>query len=248
MAFIQNHIPLYLKLYWKLRDEIFFQERLPGERMPTVEELHEQYGVSQSTVHKALDLLEKDELILKRRARGIFVKEDIRVPLWDPVFTPETFQVEVRNFHDQQVSEGWINAPQNLRNIFAGQEGVFKQNRIYRFQALRIHNEEPRRKVFLSAYFPAWLMASVPNTGLSDYAPNGFIEIGEHRAERILRISRPWICDTEVAQKFDILEGTAIFRRMLLYHDKNDRLMVCCDYSATAHATYQESRIDWNKS
>ncbi len=56
--FSENHIPLYLKLYWKLRDDILDLEMVSGERMPTVAQLHEQYGVSQGTVRKALDLLE----------------------------------------------------------------------------------------------------------------------------------------------------------------------------------------------
>lgn len=247
MAFIQNHIPLYLKLYWKLKDRILFREWMPGDRIPTVEELHEQYSVSQSTVHKALELLEKDGLIIKKRAQGIFVKDDVRVQQWDPVFTPESFKAELQAFKFNQVSEGWINANKNLYNIFSGQENVFKQNRIYQWQALMIHNQEPRRKIFISAFLPSWLVSSLPKTGITEYALNGLIEFGEYRAERIVRITRPWICDADIAQKFDMLEGTAVFRRLLLYYTQSDRLMACGDYIATTHATFKETRINWDE-
>ncbi len=46
MKLHENHIPLYLQLYWKLKDDINFMEFSPGERLPTVEELHKQFGVS----------------------------------------------------------------------------------------------------------------------------------------------------------------------------------------------------------
>ncbi len=215
--------------------------------MPTVEELHEQYSVSQSTVHKALELLEKDGLIIKKRAHGIFVKDDVRAQQWDPVFTPELFKAELHTFKLNQVSEGWVNATKNLRNIFAGQEDVFKQNRIYRLQALMIHNQEPRRKIFISAFLPSWLISSIQKTSIMDYALNGLIEFGDYRAERIVRITRPWICDAEIGQKLEILEGTPLFRRLLLYYTKEDRLLACSDNIATAHVMYQETRIDRGK-
>jgi len=247
MALIQNHIPLYLKLYWKLKDEILLREWMPGDRMPTVEELHERFSVSQSTVLKALELLEKDGLIIKKRAHGIYVKDDVRAQQWDPVFTPDLFKAELHTFSFSQVSEGWVNAAAKLYNIFSDQENVFKQNRIYCWQALLTRKLELRRKIFFSAYLPAWLVSSVPGADLTEYALNGLIEFGDFRAARIARITRPWICDAEMAQKLEILEGTPVFRRMLLYYTKEDRLMACCDYIATSHATYVETRIDWSE-
>jgi DNA-binding GntR family transcriptional regulator len=247
MTFIQNHIPLYLKLYWKLKDKILFREWMPGERMPTVQELHEQYSVSQSTVHKALALLEEEGLIVKKRAHGIYVKDNVMAQQWDPVFTPESFKAEMQTFSLGQVSEGWVKATVNLKNIFSGQEDVFRQNRIYRWQTLMTHKQEPRRKIFLSAFLPSWLISSIQRISGTDYALNGLIEFGNYRAERIMRITRPWICDAEIAQKLEILEGTALFRRLLLYYTKEDRLMACCDYIATAHATYKETRINWDE-
>lgn len=245
MTLIQNHIPLYLKLYWKIKDQISFQEFLPGDRLPTVEQLHEQYSISQSTVHKALDLLEKEGLIVKQRAQGIFVKESVKAQQWDPVFTPESFRAELKMFEFHQTSEGWISATKSLCNIFKNQEGVFKQNRIYRWQASMVHQEEKRRKVFLTAYLPAWLIAGVPNSKVTDYSANGFIDFGEFRTDRIVRITRPWICDADIAERLGILEGTAVFRRMLLHYTKEDRLLAYGDYVATTHATYKETRIDW---
>lgn len=247
MSFIQNHIPLYLKLYWKLKDEILLMERIAGERMPTVEELHDQHSVSQSTVHKALDLLEKDGLITKQRARGIYVRDDIKVQQWDPVFTPESFKTQMQMFNVKLICEGWIKATQSHRNIFSGQQDVFKKDKIYRWQALATHKEEVRRKIFISVFLPAWLMTSLKTTNITQYVLNGLIEFNHHRTERIVAITRPWICNAEIASRFDILEGTPVFRRMQLYYSREDTLLACCDYIPTTHETYRETLIDWDK-
>lgn len=47
----------------------------PRERLPTVEELCEAYGVSRITVRRSLDMLEDQGLVVKRRGAGTFVKD-----------------------------------------------------------------------------------------------------------------------------------------------------------------------------
>lgn len=47
----------------------------PRERIPTVEELCEAYGVSRITVRRSLDMLEESGLVVKRRGAGTFVKD-----------------------------------------------------------------------------------------------------------------------------------------------------------------------------
>ncbi|MEW6187029.1 MAG: GntR family transcriptional regulator [Thermodesulfobacteriota bacterium] len=247
MALVQNHIPLSLKLYWRLRDDILFLERLPGERMPTVEELHDRYGVSQSTVHKALALLEKDGLITKKRARGIYINPEVRAQHWEKTFTPESLKAELNTFDFRLLSEGWIKKTRSLENLFSGQEEVFKQNRLYRFQALMVHRQEPRRKIFLSTYLPAWAVAAVPLSVITKDPFDSILQLGPFKTERIVRISRPWICNLEMAERLNVLEGTALFRRLFLYYTEDHRLLAVCDYVATSHATYQETKIDWGK-
>ncbi|WP_219414860.1 GntR family transcriptional regulator [Pseudonocardia nigra] len=54
---------LYERIAGALRDEILARTRVPGERLPTQEELGETFGASRIAVRRALDLLESEGLI-----------------------------------------------------------------------------------------------------------------------------------------------------------------------------------------
>jgi DNA-binding GntR family transcriptional regulator len=53
-----------------LRDGVY----APGDRLPTVAELAEQYGVAKMTVQRALADLRAEELIVSWQGRGTFVR------------------------------------------------------------------------------------------------------------------------------------------------------------------------------
>ncbi len=66
---------LYQKIYSHLREEIVSGRIPAGVRLPGVRELAEQWETSGNTVIKAVDLLQKDQLIDKRPGRGMIVCE-----------------------------------------------------------------------------------------------------------------------------------------------------------------------------
>lgn len=53
-----------------IRDGVY----APGDRLPTVAELAEQYGVAKMTVQRALTDLRAEELIVSWQGRGTFVR------------------------------------------------------------------------------------------------------------------------------------------------------------------------------
>jgi GntR family transcriptional regulator, arabinose operon transcriptional repressor len=63
----------YLDLAQKLMRHIAVACLQPGDRLPTEEDLIREYGLSRVTVRRALSVLEKDGLVLRRRKRGTFV-------------------------------------------------------------------------------------------------------------------------------------------------------------------------------
>jgi len=63
----------YKQICNHLRRRILFGEILPGGRLPTVQELSQEFGVSQATVREALRVLESEGLIDTRHGAGIFV-------------------------------------------------------------------------------------------------------------------------------------------------------------------------------
>jgi GntR family transcriptional regulator len=66
-------VPYYFQLARVLQEEIASGRLAPGSRLESEPALGEQYGVSRSVVRQALDRLEREGLIERRKGRGTFV-------------------------------------------------------------------------------------------------------------------------------------------------------------------------------
>jgi GntR family transcriptional regulator len=71
----QSAIPLYFQIEQELASSIAAGVLAPGTQLPSEEELVQRYGVSRTTVRKAIQELERLELIEIRRGKGTFVRE-----------------------------------------------------------------------------------------------------------------------------------------------------------------------------
>lgn len=63
----------YVKIYDELVKAIEDKEVIAGEKLPSENELMEQYQVSRDTIRKSLDLLEENGYIQKAKGKGSFV-------------------------------------------------------------------------------------------------------------------------------------------------------------------------------
>jgi len=64
---------LYQEIYEKLAEEIRSGKRTPGDQVETERELAEKHNVSRITSKRALNLLEEEGLVVRRRGLGTFV-------------------------------------------------------------------------------------------------------------------------------------------------------------------------------
>lgn len=69
----QSALPAYFQIARDLRRRISSGEWKPNEQMPSEIELSVQYSVSRMTLRQALNELDKDNLLLRRRGAGTFV-------------------------------------------------------------------------------------------------------------------------------------------------------------------------------
>ncbi|MCH6256519.1 GntR family transcriptional regulator [Puniceicoccaceae bacterium K14] len=80
--------PTYLQIFDEVKKNIRNRNLSPGDMLPTDNELAERYGVSRPTVAKALGLLSKEKLIIRRPGFGTQVlapgKSDLTVGLLMP--------------------------------------------------------------------------------------------------------------------------------------------------------------------
>ncbi len=67
--------PLYEKVRQVIRARIVSGELRPGDRIPTIQELCNLYGVSRSPVVQALNVLSQEGLVVRRQGKGVFVAE-----------------------------------------------------------------------------------------------------------------------------------------------------------------------------
>jgi len=69
--------PRYVQAYTALKDWILQGVYLEGAQLPSEPELCKLFGVSRITVRAAVELLEKEQLVVRRQGRGTFVSAKI---------------------------------------------------------------------------------------------------------------------------------------------------------------------------
>lgn len=72
--FSKNGIPLYVQLKNKLEKDIK-ENYSQGDLIPTEMQIEKEYEVSRITVRKAIELLERENILEKKQGSGTFVKE-----------------------------------------------------------------------------------------------------------------------------------------------------------------------------
>jgi len=81
-TFRLSQVPLYIQLATALRRCIEIGHWAPGEKIATLEELQEEFGVARVTARQAVELLEKDGLVRRQQGKGTFVSQAIEDRHW----------------------------------------------------------------------------------------------------------------------------------------------------------------------
>jgi GntR family transcriptional regulator len=71
----QGPLALYYQVAARLRNEIIMRTWPPGGRLPTEDEIVEEYGVSRQTVRKAKEMLSREGFIHSVKGSGCYVKD-----------------------------------------------------------------------------------------------------------------------------------------------------------------------------
>ncbi|MGH8006555.1 MAG: GntR family transcriptional regulator, partial [Candidatus Binatia bacterium] len=75
MKIAEDHAPLYAKVETSLADDISAGILLTGSQLPPEDRLIERFGVSRTTVRKAIENLVARGLVEIRRGKGTFVAQ-----------------------------------------------------------------------------------------------------------------------------------------------------------------------------
>lgn len=237
MKFSVTNIPLFFQIYLDIKNNILLKELSPGAQIPTIEELHNHYEVSDGTIRKALELLERDGLIYRRRGLGVFVKEDVDSFLPDPGSSWEELRGAIRSPHIQPISAEWIEPPKRIRAALGGMEDESKEIRVFTIKRLTTGLNDNRIKNLATFFFPAWVLERVDQERLMNsmvsYTLFRLVGSTNVTAEQVLR---PWLCDEEGGKYLGLAQGTPIFHKTLIFRSKDHGVMFISETLTTASA------------
>ena len=78
----RGKIPAYIQVAAALRRRVETGEWKPGEQISTLEQLEDEFGVARVTVRQAVELLEREGLVLRQQGRGTFVNGTVNDKRW----------------------------------------------------------------------------------------------------------------------------------------------------------------------
>ena len=77
-----SQVPLYLQVSAVLRRRIEDGHWSAGDKISTIEQLQQEFGVARVTVRQAVELLERDGLVRREQGRGTFVAGAVEERRW----------------------------------------------------------------------------------------------------------------------------------------------------------------------
>lgn len=247
MTFSDAHVHVYFKFYQQIKNDILLHELAPGARLPTITEMQKLYGVSNGTVRRGLDLLQREGFITKKRGTGCFVRPDVEMPMW----TPSTSMTEILNDLNgaqiQPLSEGWVEPPRRVAGIFSQQEQVYVDGKIYKIRQIMSAAQHPRFRNYTDNYLPDWFRSRFqPDELHSASILSVMSRLEGLKLARSRMIIRPWLCDSETAQILQLTEGTPIFHRSWLSRDDTRRVIFYAESLITPNALSLDLDIQVN--
>ncbi|WP_257160211.1 GntR family transcriptional regulator [Corynebacterium cystitidis] len=134
--------PAYVAIAESLRNRIEDHTYKPGDRLPAERELVDEFGVARMTIRHALDLLQLEGLIDRKRGRtgGTFVRAVppmLELTKFDELGTQLT-DLEVEHSHEI-VGQGLVPAPQAVAAAFSIDSG----DDVFRVEIVRLISEVP---------------------------------------------------------------------------------------------------------
>jgi GntR family transcriptional regulator len=167
-----SHIPYYIQLVDILKERIRHNDLKPGDQLPGEFELCEQFGISRTVVRQALQELEKEGLIQRRKGKGTFVA---------PPKIDENLVQKLTGFYQDMTSRGQAPRTRVLRfevipaspkvadllELAAGQN-------VFVIERLRSVNDDPI--VLVTTYLPYHLCPDLERFDLSDQSLYAILE------------------------------------------------------------------------
>lgn len=242
MSIVSRKQPLYDQLVDALRGKIE-SELGPGDILPSERELAEAYGLSRTTVRKALDEMESLGLVARRQGRGTFVAESSReaTDLMHAYSFTDQMRRMGRTPRTEVLEFGIVEAPRQV----AENLGLRLGERVYRMRRLRLADEVPM--MVETSYLPASEFVALSKHDVDTKPLYDIIEKDYHEKIRVaVEEFRASTARLEDARSLGIAEGSPVLELTRLTH--NDQNMVIEFTHSVARADQFKYRVIHHRS
>ena len=240
----QGNTKLYHQLYLRLRGDIILGKIPSGSELPSIENVGKKHGVSQPTVRHAMDLLEKEGLIVRKQGRMTIISDHIDLPALNRPMPPE----EIKSFQVKILSANWVEPSIRVSDFFERESNVYRDGLIYKLLCRGVSGRFPRVKTVQVTYLPYWRTKGLSEEELKSDGIFGILsEQINHMPFIGAEIIRPWICDVVNADILEVPNGIPVFFRTWIRRDEEGRIIQVDDIIGTANVYIVEhNEKGWN--
>ncbi len=237
MTFSEGTTPLYYQVYLDFRAKIISGDWPSGTQVPTVDQLYMDCGVSRATIRKAMELLERDGFIFRKRGMGTFVRNlNLKATLHSleevTRYVDQTLETEI-------IKSEFVNPPVRVQNAFYPQKID---------QVLHIQRLQKKDGI---AYFYSNIFVT-PDVGKKMNAadlkkmnvPQVIMSRLGIKMSKIFRIIRPWIADYETSLNLGVSLGTPIFKFDFTGYDDKGNVLYLTEMTNRIDGLILEVRIE----
>jgi GntR family transcriptional regulator len=245
MEFSKGNIPVYFQFYLKLRSDILSGEIRTGSKIPTIDDLSDRFGISQSSVRKCMEILEKEGLIRKKPGVGTVVPEHVDLNLFNLATMKIRDAWELLNTASIEVlSSGWVEPSEKMIHLFEVTEKT-PGDSIMKMKTIMTIKINPRIKAVATFYFSRLFLEEI-HGDISEKPGDLLLKAFRWITATPIKVTdilRPSICSIEDAKLLDIPDGIPIFSHSEIIRDGENRVRLCTDWISTGNIIVSHSKL-----
>ncbi|MGV8073541.1 MAG: GntR family transcriptional regulator [Syntrophobacteraceae bacterium] len=220
---INENIPRYFKLYHKMKQSILRGEFEKGSKIPFINDLAKQYGVSQVTMGRAFDLLEMEGFLTRKRGLGTIIPESANLSPIELNNLIKRNKVVYTLLKSQAIiySAEWVEPTYRLEKLYSLERGT-PDSRIYRVFLKIDIDYSPGLKGLMTQHISENLY-NVLAIDESIDPPGVLLKLSEWletNVTTVKEIMRPNLCMDENAKLLGMPDGTPVFCQEFFVRDK----------------------------